>query len=319
MTTARVCPALELLTSLSSPRVTVIRPGGLGDTLLVLPTLQWLQERLSHAALTLVGSSWAEKLLPLVLAPPQFVPFDSRELAPLFVPRATEPLPPALGQADGVVLYTADPKGPLAENLRRGCRGPAIIWPAAPAPGLHAAVHFAAAVAEGRATPSAVRLSVPEEARQWAREWLRSRIGGDGSFVIVHAGSGGRAKCWPAAAFATVLVRLDKPAVLLEGPADAEPSRRLRSLMASDQPLAVAADLAIGEFAALLERCSLFVGNDSGVSHLAAALGVPTIAVFGATDPSVWAPLGHRVVTVGGMGNWPVPDEVIEAAESLLR
>ncbi len=50
--------------------------------------------------------------------------------------------------------------------------------------------------------------------------------------------------------------------------------------------------------ATVLSRASLYVGNDSGVTHLAAALGVPTIALFGPTDPRSWAPVGPRVAIV---------------------
>jgi ADP-heptose:LPS heptosyltransferase len=52
--------------------------------------------------------------------------------------------------------------------------------------------------------------------------------------------------------------------------------------------------------AALLARAGAYVGNDSGVTHLAAASGAPTIALFGPTDPRVWAPLGPRVEVIRG-------------------
>jgi ADP-heptose:LPS heptosyltransferase len=47
-----------------------------------------------------------------------------------------------------------------------------------------------------------------------------------------------------------------------------------------------------------MEGCRLFVGNDSGISHMAAALGIPTIAIFGPTDPVLWSPRGNKVVVV---------------------
>jgi len=59
-------------------------------------------------------------------------------------------------------------------------------------------------------------------------------------------------------------------------------------------------DLPLRTLAGVLARCSVYVGNDSGVSHLAAAVGAPTVAIFGPTDPRVWGPRGPRVQTVGG-------------------
>ena len=49
---------------------------------------------------------------------------------------------------------------------------------------------------------------------------------------------------------------------------------------------------------AALARAGLFLGNDAGVSHLAAATGAPTLALFGPTDPALWAPVGPRVATL---------------------
>jgi ADP-heptose:LPS heptosyltransferase len=47
-----------------------------------------------------------------------------------------------------------------------------------------------------------------------------------------------------------------------------------------------------------MEGCRLFIGNDSGISHLAAALGIPTVAIFGPTDPKVWSPKGRNIAVV---------------------
>jgi ADP-heptose:LPS heptosyltransferase len=68
----------------------------------------------------------------------------------------------------------------------------------------------------------------------------------------------------------------------------------------------------------MLARAGLFVGNDSGVSHLAAAAGAPTLALFGPTTPEVWSPLGPRVATLrapkGAMTEISVEEVVAEAA-----
>jgi heptosyltransferase-3 len=64
--------------------------------------------------------------------------------------------------------------------------------------------------------------------------------------------------------------------------------RRLRSLLNAN----------LSELSLALNECRLFVGHDTGVTHLAAAVGTPTVALFGATDPAVWAPLGEHVRVV---------------------
>jgi ADP-heptose:LPS heptosyltransferase len=56
--------------------------------------------------------------------------------------------------------------------------------------------------------------------------------------------------------------------------------------------------LELAQTAALLARCDLFIGNDSGITHLAAALGVETLAIFGPSDPAQWRPKGRRAAVL---------------------
>jgi ADP-heptose:LPS heptosyltransferase len=76
--------------------------------------------------------------------------------------------------------------------------------------------------------------------------------------------------------------------------------------------------------AAILSQCNLFIGNDSGITHLAAALGVPTVALFGPTDPYFWGPRGKTVfiaredIKHGTGWKWVSADSVREAALNFL-
>jgi ADP-heptose:LPS heptosyltransferase len=82
--------------------------------------------------------------------------------------------------------------------------------------------------------------------------------------------------------------------VWILGPAD----QRLKltaTALAKETNSPIADSLPIRQVAALLSRCGAYVGNDSGVTHLAALSGVPTVAVFGPTDPAVWGPVGPNV------------------------
>jgi heptosyltransferase-2 len=301
----------------AAPRLTLVRAGGLGDTILLLPALQWLHDRLPAARVTLVGSAWAEALRPLLPFALDLLPFDSPRLAPLFARGAAADVPASFTAADLVVVYTADPHSAFVENLRAaGAR--LRVWPVAPPAGRHAALHLLAPLG-GQPLPDPgacprPALQVAPALASWARAWIAERLG-PVTPVAVHPGSGGRRKCWPAAHFASLARRLASPLLLLEGPADGAASAELRRLLGDGTPVAVAAGLRIPELAALVGASAAYVGNDSGVTHLAAALGVPTAAVFGPTDPLVWGPLGARVAVVrpaGGVG-WPDPGEVLAA------
>jgi heptosyltransferase-2 len=130
------------------------------------------------------------------------------------------------------------------------------------------------------------------EEEQLAGEWCRRLPPG---FVAVHPGSGSPAKNWPADRFAGALQAIGAAGayLLIEGPADAGAARPLQSGAA-----AVARSLPPRVLGAILARARAFLGNDSGISHLAAAWGAPTVALFGPTDPAVWSPVGPRVTTI---------------------
>jgi ADP-heptose:LPS heptosyltransferase len=113
--------------------------------------------------------------------------------------------------------------------------------------------------------------------------------------LIIAPGSGAKEKNWPAAYYLEVAHwwrgQLGGKVVVIVGPVEDE--RGGTEELASSCIVARALDLA--ELAALLARCDVYIGNDSGVSHLAAAVGAPTFAVFGPSDERQWAPRGRTV------------------------
>lgn len=129
--------------------------------------------------------------------------------------------------------------------------------------------------------------------------------------VVIQPGSGGRSKNWPLTRFDALAHRLEAVGCRVAwclGPAEEEwPSRR-----------AALPPMPLVELAGVLGGARLFVGNDSGISHLAGATGCPTVAIFGPTNPNVWRPVGPRVRHLGGCGEWPDLDGVYRAAHALL-
>ncbi len=119
-----------------------------------------------------------------------------------------------------------------------------------------------------------------------------------GPTIALHPGSGAfaPARRWPAVRFAALADALigDGARIVLVGGAE-ESSLRETVLTAMRRPGAVV-DLggktSLGELAAVLRRCDLFVGNDSGVAHLAGCVGTPVVGLFGPTDPRAWGPYG---------------------------
>jgi len=150
----------------------------------------------------------------------------------------------------------------VAEHLRQS--GIGEVFHAKPFPdSVHAADHLLATA--GLAAPALPDL--------WLRGFNR---------VIIHPGSGSPAKCWPG--FEELANQLPDSVVLI-GPCE--------TIFQTNRPRLEGLGLqAVSEE---IRSCRAFIGNDSGITHLAAYWGCPTIALFGPTDPRIWGPIGRRV------------------------
>ena len=219
----------------------------------------------------------------------------------------------------------------VTRNLLAAGAAEVIAWPALPTPPVrsrrvHAADHLLSALrarldAPARAVP---RLPVPEDIRRRARATLNERGLEPGRFLALHPGSGAPRKNWPAGHFADLarLVRegLGLKAAVIRGPVEAE---REGDIPAALGAVADSVILCPGLplLAGILAEAAAYAGNDSGVTHLAAACGAPTAAVFGPTDPGVWGPRGGLVRTVrdesGEVARVP-PGQVFSALRELV-
>jgi len=174
------------------------------------------------------------------------------------------------------------------------------------------------------AEPGPPRIPIEPSAMRAAREQIVQRFGGAvDRLALLHPGSGSISKCWPLAHFTEVILRLkaDRWAVaVLLGPVERErnSSREWASLRAAALPIE---DVPVADLPALLAAADLYVGNDSGVSHLAAAVGTPAVTIFGPTDPAIWRPLGENVTIVRGplLRSWPSVRDVLLAASQACR
>jgi len=184
---------------------------------------------------------------------------------------------------------------------------PTVVGRIRPAPGagMHASAHLVASLAPLGplpATPPGVRLAPPDEGLAWARDWLAERGLGPREAVLLQVGAGSAAKIWPGALeLGGRLQAARVPVVLTAGPADEPALARFRTEIGFGERR-VAHGLPLDRLAGLSSLARAFVGNDSGPTHLAAAVGCPTMALFGPTDPVVWRPLGTCVRVLAGRG-----------------
>ena len=124
-----------------------------------------------------------------------------------------------------------------------------------------------------------------------------------GDFAVIQPFSGSPRKNWPLERYRELAQRLEMPVRWCAGPEEQfDEAVRIDNLH---------------ELASWLSAARLYIGNDSGITHLAAAVGVPVVAIFGPTDPVVWEPRGERVRVVSGNLDDISVDQVFEACGNL--
>jgi lipopolysaccharide heptosyltransferase II len=150
---------------------------------------------------------------------------------------------------------------------------------------------------------SLIALSVSETACRRAEEFLaQSGVRPNSLRIAISAGASfGSAKCWPPTRFAELVNRLqsenDSEVILFGTAAEAAVVRAISSEL-HRPPIDLTEKTSIADLPALLSRCHIFIGNDSGAMHVAAGVGLPVVAVFGPTDPNGTAPVTPRSTIV---------------------
>ncbi len=283
------------------PRILVLRGGALGDFLVTLPALALLRQRWPAAEIHLAGNATAARL---ALARGLVSAIHSQHEARWAALHGSKPLPPDfdawLRAFDLVLNYWPDPDGELRARFPR-----------------HPRQRFLAADALPRQSPAAAHYCAPlvDLGLRPDRWWLpllplAGPPGGPRTGITVHPGSGSPRKNWRRDRWLELLPRLPGPVTLLLGEAEARDWSAVATPNAQrieGAPLETLVDQ--------LATTALFIGHDSGISHLAAACGAPCLLLFGPTDPATWAPPAPAVRVLhppGGLAALTAED--VEAA-----
>jgi heptosyltransferase III len=295
-------------------RGAIIRPGALGDTLMLAPSLMGLHHRLP---LTVVGRRpGLEFIRPFAdLA----LDMEGGGWHKLFVAESTERVELLPEGTDLVAAFFKDDRGWIKHRLEQFFPGiPVYVFPSVPPPGR--AVHVARYVAECLA--SAGFPLDPDQAMRGAiaAPLFAPREKRTGSpYLVFHPGSGSPKKNHPPEFWLDLLVELRRAfsetlnPILLLGPAEEHvlPLFRERT-----EGLPILFCPPRDTLLSLLGSASLYVGHDSGVTHLAAMCGTPTIALFRSSDVGLWHPIGPRVKVM----DVPSPDAgLIDEISSRVR
>ncbi|MEY2564690.1 MAG: heptosyltransferase [Verrucomicrobiota bacterium] len=299
-------------------RLLVIRGGAIGDFVLTLPAIKLLRDNFPRAHLEILGYPHIIALAKSRNYADAIRSIESGSLSSFFAKGSELPakLLEYFGSFDFVLSYLFDPDGIFETNVRRCGIENFLAGPAKLSGHEHAARQLARPLEKLglRLEDHGARIYPNDDDRAFARDFLGAP--GDG-FIAIHPGSGSEAKNWPIEkwqALSEHLFATDRKVVVISGEADGE---RVRILEAAwkEKSFLHARNLALPRLAAVLEE-STFLGHDSGISHIAAAVGARCVLLFGPTDPAVWAPANENATVIRGpKGNLAMltPDDVIAA------
>ena len=293
----------------------LVRFGGLGDLLVALPSIQLIRGKYPEARLTLACRREYGALLQETGVVDEIVAEDSRLLTPLFSgkPEAKAALPGWLGSFD------------LIMGWAHGRTGPIYFIEADPEEPGQLSRSFFRKTAEILGESSA--LSIDDWARlpvgrlRKAGALKRTEAGEEKTpRIVVHPGSGSESKRWPLSNFLQIINRLGEHSIagaLVTGEAEERMEAELEDTALPPNWTWLRRP-GLSSLAVLLSEAGLYLGNDSGITHLAAACGGDVVALFRRDFVTAWEPLGRVHLHIAGSLDEISLDSVWKAVASRL-
>lgn len=275
-------------------RILVIRGAAIGDFVLTLPAIKLLRDRFPKAHIEILGYKHIAALAEERFYVDAVRSIESASLARFF---AKDSDPPAelldyFARFDLILSYLHDPDRIFETNAKKLGSAKFVVGPSKLDHSEHAAFQLArplAALGLFLTNPSAHLFPTDVD-----RDAIRSLQGN----MAFHPGSGSESKNWPIENWielGNVLLARDHSLIIVAGESDTARTRQLKRAW-DGKLVSFAENLPLTQLAALLEGRA-FIGHDSGISHIAAAVGAPCLLLFGPTAPAIWAP-GNANVTV---------------------
>jgi heptosyltransferase-2 len=276
-------------------RILVIRGGAIGDFVLTLPAIKLLRDRFPEAHLEILGYEQIAALAEKRVYADAVRSIESASLARFFAKDSELPaeLTEYFGGFDLILSYLYDPDRIFETNVTKSGQGTFISGPSKLDDSEHATFQLArplTALGLFLTDPSAHLFPTDAD-----RDAVRSFQGN----MAFHPGSGSETKNWPIENWIelgnAVLAR-DHSLIIVAGEADTARTPQLKRAW-DGKPVRFAENLPLPHLAVLLEGRA-FIGHDSGISHIAAAVRARCLLLFGPTDPAIWAPANTSVAVL---------------------
>ncbi|MBU6391821.1 MAG: glycosyltransferase family 9 protein [Planctomycetota bacterium] len=290
----------------SVKRILIIRPGAIGDLIVTLPTIGAIRSHFKSAKIEVMGYPLYLEIIRGHFYADTVSRFDQADVAQLFTKDAKmfTALMKRLGDMDLIISFVSDKERIFTNNLKTAGARHVVHYEPFPSDreGIHIIDYFLKFLNSlGISHLSKIpKLYLRCEDERFGDDFIKNRIADPKKILVaVHPGSGSRQKCWHTERFAALtnwlIKEMDAQVLVVSGPADGEIISRLKMEVKIEADLIVLDQISLPNLAAVIKRCKLFIGNDSGITHLAAAVGTPTVSIFGPTDPNMWGTRGGQV------------------------
>ena len=296
-------------------RILVIRGGAIGDFVLTLPAIKMLRDRFPEAHLEILGHKHIAALGEKRFYANALRSIESASLARFFAKDSALPaeLLDYFAGFDLILSYLHDPDGIFETNAKKSGSATFIAGPSKLDDSEHAAFQLARPLAAlGLFLTDPLARLFPNDADRNAVRSLQGKM-------AFHPGSGSETKNWPVKNWielGNALLARDYSLIIVAGEADTTRTPQLKRAW-DGKPVRFAENLPLPHLSALLEG-SVFIGHDSGISHIAAAVGARCLLLFGPTDPAIWAPANANV-TVCRAPKGKMDSLEVDAVLSLIK
>lgn len=284
-------------------RIFIHHGGALGDLLLSVPAINAL--RRPDDFIHLAGHCCAVGFLKEIGYVHEGSDVDSALFLPFFMSDDDRRTKDFLSGFDRIFIFTADRHSQFAKNARTIAHSEIIQT--VPPKGIRVHVSDFRVSRINRSAvqnPGEAMLAVPFIHKRKAEDMLAAEgYNFKVPLIAVHPGSGGKKKRWPVLRYLELIDKIKENResffVIFSGPAEESWTRhKIETFVRKKKGVIHVCDEGLATVAALLSLCTCYAGNDSGISHLAAAVNGNVVALFGPTDPLLWKPRGRRVQVI---------------------
>ena len=301
----------------------ILQPGAIGDCILTLPLAAYMKESLGLGGIDILGHTEYVGFLPGRSCVDGVRSIDSMDLHRLFAKTNTfalkdrDPLIIAFGDYAWIATFLGEPNSNFEQNLifTANCSHSSEVVTLSLKPPKDLSEHLAdfyirqfidqsghSLHSSGYQTGDCL-IKATEADMNTGKKLLREiGLGSGEKLMVIQPGSGGTRKCWHLENFLAVARELDSRGieiVFLLGPVELDrfSNAKIKKISSVGKCLT---DLSLTQVLGLLSCTDGFIGNDSGITHLAAGLGIRTYGVFGPTDPAVYKSIGPAVTVLTG-------------------